>query len=195
MKGSLLPCAGFSLQWLLLLWSTGFRHASFFGLHGPSCHVAWESSQSRKWTCVPWIGRWTLNHWNTREFCVCVCVCERERERHWECWAYRNGPGCHPSDHFQQDRTSHRAPNLLHKEWEFSVFEKQSLNRRAGLWSRETVSHPSPGCSLASFWAHVRVPSTAPNCACPSSAMLHRAARSWASPQTGKGWFNPLMQV
>ena len=25
----LLPCSGFSLQWLLLLWSTGFRHMSF----------------------------------------------------------------------------------------------------------------------------------------------------------------------
>ena len=26
-----------------------------------------ESSQTRDWTCVPWIGRWILNHRTTRE--------------------------------------------------------------------------------------------------------------------------------
>ena len=30
-----------------------------------SKHV--ESSQTRDWTCVPWIGRRILNHWTTRE--------------------------------------------------------------------------------------------------------------------------------
>ena len=43
-----LPCMGFSLQWLLLLWSTGSRHASFSScqnmgsvlVHGIICSAA-----------------------------------------------------------------------------------------------------------------------------------------------------------
>ena len=38
---SSLRCAGFSMQWLLLLWSTGSRHAgSVVVAHGLSCSVA-----------------------------------------------------------------------------------------------------------------------------------------------------------
>ena len=38
---SLLPCLGFSLQWLLLLWSTGSRHAgSVVVAHWLRCFVA-----------------------------------------------------------------------------------------------------------------------------------------------------------
>ena len=38
---SSLRCAGFSLSWLLLLWSTGSRHAgSVVVVHGLSCSVA-----------------------------------------------------------------------------------------------------------------------------------------------------------
>ena len=85
---SLLRCAGFSLQWLLLLWSTGSRHAGFsscgmwaqqlwlagcraqaqqlwhMGLVAPQ-HVG--SSRTRARTRVPCIGRWILNHCATRE--------------------------------------------------------------------------------------------------------------------------------
>ena len=45
---------GFSFQWLLLSWD----------LVVPS-HV-W-SSRTRNWTLVPYLGRWILNHWTTRE--------------------------------------------------------------------------------------------------------------------------------
>ena len=85
---SLLRCVGFSLQWLLLLWSTGSRHAGFSrcgsraqqlwfagsraqaqqlwhtGLVAPR-HVG--SSWTRARTHVPCIGRWILNHCTTRE--------------------------------------------------------------------------------------------------------------------------------
>ena len=53
---SSLPCAGFSLQWLILLWSTGSRHA---GLVAPR-HVG--SSRTRARTRVPCLGRRILNH-------------------------------------------------------------------------------------------------------------------------------------
>ena len=68
--------AGFSLRWLLLLWSTGSRHAGFSscgtwaqslwrtGLVAP-WHVG--SSRTRARTRVPCIGRQILNHCATRE--------------------------------------------------------------------------------------------------------------------------------
>ena len=73
---SALWCAGFSLRWLLLLQSTGSRHAGFSscgtrtqqlwpeGLFAPR-HVG--SSQTRARTRVPCIGRQILNHCATRE--------------------------------------------------------------------------------------------------------------------------------
>ena len=85
---SSLQCAGFSLPWLLLLQSTGSRHAGFSscgtwaqqlllagsraqaqqlwrtGLVAPR-HVG--SSLTRARTRVPCIGRWILNHCTTRE--------------------------------------------------------------------------------------------------------------------------------
>ena len=85
---SSLPCAGFSLRWLLLLRSTGSRRTGFSscrtwtqqlwltssraqaqqlwytGLVAPQ-HVG--SSRTRARTPVPCIGRWILNHCATRE--------------------------------------------------------------------------------------------------------------------------------
>ena len=85
---SSLPCTGFSLWWLLLLWSMGSRCVGFsscgtqaqqlwltgaraqaqqlwcMGLVAP-WHVG--SSKTRAQTHVPCIGRWTLNHCTTRE--------------------------------------------------------------------------------------------------------------------------------
>ena len=70
-----LRCMGFSLQWLLLLRSTGSRCAGFSscstrasvvvaqGLIAPR-HVG--SSRTRAGTCVPCIGRQILNHCATR---------------------------------------------------------------------------------------------------------------------------------
>ena len=58
---SSLQCAGFSLWWLLLLRSTGSRHAGFIALR----HVG--TSQTRARTRVPCIGRQILNHYATRE--------------------------------------------------------------------------------------------------------------------------------
>ena len=84
----LLQCAGFSLWWLLLLWSTGSRHVGFsscgtraqqlwlkdpraqaqqlwhMGLVAPR-HVG--SSPTRAQTRVPCIGRQIVNHCATRE--------------------------------------------------------------------------------------------------------------------------------
>ena len=86
--GSSLRCAGFSLQWLLLLWSSGSRRTGFsccgtwaqqlclagsraqaqqlwhMGL-AASWHVG--SSWTRARTRVPCIGRQILNHCATRE--------------------------------------------------------------------------------------------------------------------------------
>ena len=75
-----LQCVGFSLRWLLLLWSMGFRCVGFSscgsrvpevrlsscvsGLVAPR-HVG--SSRTRARTRVPCIGRQILNHWTTRE--------------------------------------------------------------------------------------------------------------------------------
>ena len=53
---SLLRYAGFSLQQLLLLGSTG----PVFVTHG-------LNFPTRNWTHVPCIGRWRLNHWTARE--------------------------------------------------------------------------------------------------------------------------------
>ena len=79
---SSLRCAGFSLQWLLLLGSMGSRHVGFSscgsraverrlsswgtrkGFVAPR-HVG--SSQTRAQTHVPCIGRRTPNHCATRE--------------------------------------------------------------------------------------------------------------------------------
>ena len=84
---SSLRCTGFSLWWLLLLWSTGSRHICFSscgmqaqqlwlmgsrvqdqlwhtGLAAP-WHVG--SYQTRDRTRVPCIGRWILNHCPTKE--------------------------------------------------------------------------------------------------------------------------------
>ena len=58
---SSLCCTGFSLQRLLLLWSTGSRHE---GLVAP-WHVG--SSRTRDWTRVPCIGRRILKRCTTRE--------------------------------------------------------------------------------------------------------------------------------
>ena len=69
-----LPRTGFSLWWLLLLWSTGSRRVGFSscgmraqqlwctGLIAPR-HVG--SSWTRARTRVPCIGRWILNHCTT----------------------------------------------------------------------------------------------------------------------------------
>ena len=65
-----LQYVGFSLQQLLLLQSTGSRHKGFSscssGTHqlwcmSFSCPWRVESSWTRDQTCVPCIGRWTLN--------------------------------------------------------------------------------------------------------------------------------------
>ena len=75
-----MQCTGFSLRWLLLLWSTGSRHTGFSscgtrtlehrlsscvtGLVAPQ-HVG--SSRTRARTRVPCIGRRILNHCATRD--------------------------------------------------------------------------------------------------------------------------------
>ena len=73
---SLLLCPGFSLQWLLLLWSTdararGFRSCSAWAPRWwCMCVVAlWnvESSWTKGRNRVLCIGRLLLNHWTTRE--------------------------------------------------------------------------------------------------------------------------------
>ena len=90
---SLLQCAGFSLRWLLLLRSTGSRHAGFSscGMWAQQLWLAgsraqaqqlWHtgfavprhvgSSRTRDRTRVPCIGRQILNHCATREAAV-IC--------------------------------------------------------------------------------------------------------------------------
>ena len=85
---SSLRCAGFSLQWLLSLWSTGSRRVGFSScgtwaqqlwLTGSRAQAQqlWHtspvaprhvgSSRTRDQTRVPCIGRRTLNHCATRE--------------------------------------------------------------------------------------------------------------------------------
>ena len=61
---SSLPCAGFSLQRLLLLGNTG----SVVVAHGLSCPVGHVgSSWTRDGTHVPCFGGQILNHYTTRE--------------------------------------------------------------------------------------------------------------------------------
>ena len=50
-------------------WSMGSRARglSVVVVHGLSCPMNVESSQTRDWTCVPYTSRQTLNHWTTRE--------------------------------------------------------------------------------------------------------------------------------
>ena len=65
---SSLWCAGFSLWWLLSLWSTGSRAQAQYLWHTGLValrHVG--SSRTRARTRVPCIGRWSLNHCTTRE--------------------------------------------------------------------------------------------------------------------------------
>ena len=67
---SLLQCAGFSLQWLLLLWRTGSRCTGFSSCGTRASVVAPRhvgSSWTRARTRVPCIGRRILNHCTTRE--------------------------------------------------------------------------------------------------------------------------------
>ena len=91
---SSLWCVGFSLQWLLLLWSSGFRHVGFSScvtwaqqlwlmgsrvqaqqLWHTGLVAPWQvgSSQTRAQTRVPCIGKQILNHCAPREallFCL-----------------------------------------------------------------------------------------------------------------------------
>ena len=85
---SLLQCVGFSLRWLLLLWSTGSRHTGFsscgtrsqqlwFGSSRAQAQQLWcqgsvalrhvGSSWTRAQICVPCTGRRTPNHCATKE--------------------------------------------------------------------------------------------------------------------------------
>ena len=85
---SSMRCTGFSLWWLLLLWSIGSRHMGFSSC-GVQAQQLWlmgcraqaqelwrtglvalqhvRSSRTRPWTRVPCIGRRILNHCATRE--------------------------------------------------------------------------------------------------------------------------------
>ena len=58
-----------SLQWLLLLWSTGSRSLGFQLLWNTVLVALWHvgSSRTRNWTGLSWNGRWILYHWATRE--------------------------------------------------------------------------------------------------------------------------------
>ena len=60
----LLQCMGFSLQWLLLLWSTGFRVCGLWYLWLMGLVVMWHvgSSQTSDQTHVLCLGRQILNH-------------------------------------------------------------------------------------------------------------------------------------
>ena len=74
-------CVGFPLQWLLFLWSTGFRVCGLQGLQLPCSRAQAEqlpctslvaprhvgSSWTRDGTCVSWTGRRVLYHQATRE--------------------------------------------------------------------------------------------------------------------------------
>ena len=83
---SSLWCVGFSLRWLLLLWSTGSRHMGFSscvmqaqqlwhtGLVAPQ-HVG--SSQTRAQTHVPCISRRILNH------CAGFSSCSMRAQELW----------------------------------------------------------------------------------------------------------------
>ena len=72
---SSLQCTGFSMQWLLLLQSTGSKACGIQKLQHTRS-VVWctglvapwyvGSSQTKDQTCVPYIGRLILNHQTTR---------------------------------------------------------------------------------------------------------------------------------
>ena len=73
---SLLWCAGFSRQWLLLLQSTGSRHVGFRScstwaqwLRHMDLIALWNvgSSRVRDWTFVPWIIKQILIHYAIRK--------------------------------------------------------------------------------------------------------------------------------
>ena len=74
---SSLRCAGFSLRWLLLLWSRGPRRMGFSSCSTRACRLCsagsvvalWHvgSSRTRAWTHVPCTGRRILNHCTARE--------------------------------------------------------------------------------------------------------------------------------
>ena len=91
--GSSLRCAGFSLRWLLLLWSAGSRaQAQQLWRPGPAAPRHAGSSRTRDRTRVPRLGRRILNHcttrkdlpfcfnlhfldyiWGTTSFCMLIC--------------------------------------------------------------------------------------------------------------------------
>ena len=82
------PWAGFSLQWLLLLWSKACTAKGLQSLQLADFSVeaqqAWctgwvaprhmGSPRTRDRTCGSCTGRWLLHHWATKEPCMCVCV-------------------------------------------------------------------------------------------------------------------------
>ena len=63
---SLLWCVAFSLCWLLLLWSTGYRHMGFSSC-GFSCLQHAASSWTRNWTMSPSLADGFFIHCTTRE--------------------------------------------------------------------------------------------------------------------------------
>ena len=75
-----LQCTGFSLQWLLLLWSTGYRYMGFSGCNAQVQYL-WHmdliapwyvaSSWTRDHICVPCTGRQILTHCITGEVQIC----------------------------------------------------------------------------------------------------------------------------
>ena len=93
---SSLWCVGFSLWWLLLLWSTGSR-CTGFSSYGKRAQQLWfagsrvqaqqlwhtglvalrhvGSSRTGAQTRVPCIGRWILNHCATREVLLLTLIC------------------------------------------------------------------------------------------------------------------------
>ena len=70
---SLLQCVGFSLGWLLLLWSAALGvWASLVMAHDLVAPPHVGSSQTRDRTHVPGIGRWILNNCTTREVPITI---------------------------------------------------------------------------------------------------------------------------
>ena len=87
---SSLQCTGFSLQWLLLLWSPGSRRACFRSC-GTRVQQSWlaglvalrhvESSRTRAPTRVPCICRQILNHCATREVPTPLSLKEKSSQK------------------------------------------------------------------------------------------------------------------
>ena len=71
---SSLWCAGLSLQWLLLLWSTGSGAPRVAVVHGLCCPPACGIFPSWGRMHVPCTGRQILNHWTTRESSSFLCT-------------------------------------------------------------------------------------------------------------------------